>query len=131
MAQHAPWAELAGRSYVGSIVWIAARLAEGLAHAHQRGVVHRDLKPANILLGDDGQPLILDFNVSSPAGNGSATAARHGGTVPYMSPEQLSAFGCGGDVDQRSDLYSLGVILYQLLTGELPFPARSGSQGRF
>jgi eukaryotic-like serine/threonine-protein kinase len=126
----APWAELAGRSYVSSIAWIAARLAEGLAHAHQRGIVHRDLKPANILLGDDGQPLILDFNVSGPAASGSAAVALQGGTLPYMSPEQLAAFGHGGDaddVDQRSDVYSLGVILYQLMTGELPFPAQSGN----
>ncbi len=101
-----------------------ARLADGLGHAHERGILHRDLKPANILLADDGQPMLLDFNLSEDLKLRSrAPAAFIGGTLPYMAPEQLQAFQhgtCGGDA--RSDIFSLGVILYELLTGEHPFP---------
>jgi serine/threonine protein kinase/tetratricopeptide (TPR) repeat protein len=120
--------ETLGRlSYVKAILWLGARVADGLAHAHERGILHRDLKPANVLLTDDGQPMLLDFNLaedtklrSTPAG------ARVGGTLPYMAPELLEAFRAGSPVrdrtpDGRSDLYSLGTILFELLTGRLPF----------
>jgi serine/threonine protein kinase/Tfp pilus assembly protein PilF len=116
---------LEGLSYVNAVLWIAARLAGGLAHAHERGILHRDLKPANILLTDDGQPMLLDFNLSADSkGREGAAAASIGGTLPYMSPEHLEAF-CGKrcPVDERSDLYSLGVILYELLAGKPPFTA--------
>src|SRR5439155_9925527 len=115
-------------TYVDAILWIVGRLAEGLAHAHDRGILHRDLKPANVLLTDDGQPMLLDFNLSEDCKlRGHAAAARVGGTLPYMSPEQLAAFSDRGRVvDARSDLYSLGLILYELLAGRSPFPAMSG-----
>ncbi len=116
---------LEGLSYVEAVLWMGARLADGLAHAHERGIVHRDLKPANVLLTDEGQPMLLDFNLSEdPRLRGSPEEARMGGTLPYMSPEQLQAFR--GDrllVDSRSDLYSLGVILFELLTRKHPFPS--------
>ena len=117
---------LEGLSYVEAILWIGSRLADGLAHAHERGIVHRDLKPANILLTDDGQPMLLDFNLSSDAkSHASAMAASIGGTLPYMSPEHLDAFrGNSRDLDARSDLYSMGIILFEMLTGTHPFPAR-------
>src|SRR5439155_33539 len=76
-------------SYVGAVLRSGAGLAAGLGHDDERGVVHRDLKPANVLLTDDGQPMLLDFNLSADAtAEGRALAARVGGTLPYMAPEQ-------------------------------------------
>ena len=83
-------------TYVEAVLWLAARLADGLAHAHARGIVHRDLKPANILLTDEGQPMLLDFNLSEDTKlNRSESAVRIGGTLPYMAPEQLAAVAGG------------------------------------
>jgi tetratricopeptide (TPR) repeat protein len=114
-------------SYVQTCVWIAARLAEALEHAHLRGILHRDLKPSNILIAADGTPMLLDFNLAVVVGEaGDSKASRLGGTVPYMSPEHLDAFNPMGNtrpeaVNERSDLYSLGLILYEMLAGILPF----------
>lgn len=120
---------LEGMSYVESALWVGSCLADGLSHAHERGILHRDLKPANVLITDEGQPLLLDFNLScdanAPAGQGAGSI---GGTLPYMSPEHLQAFlGMNRQVDARSDVYSLGVILYELLTGRPPFPRHGGA----
>lgn len=114
---------LEGMSYVDAILWIGARLADGLAHAHDRGILHRDLKPANVLLTDEGQPMLLDFNLSEDTKHkNGAPAALIGGTLPYMAPEHLAALrGAREPVDARSDLYSLGLILYELLTVRHPF----------
>ena len=91
-----PRAPLESLTYVEAILWLAVRLADGLAHAHGRGIVHRDLKPANILLTDDGQPMLLDFNLSEDTKlHRSASAARIGGTLPYMAPEQLAGVPSG------------------------------------
>ncbi|HLW64274.1 MAG TPA: protein kinase [Gemmataceae bacterium] len=105
-------------NYVDAVVWIASRLAAGLAHAHARGIVHRDLKPANILLADDGQPMLLDFNVAAS----TTGRVRAGGTPLYMPPEQLESF-CQGEpkADVGSDLYALGIVLFELLTGQHPY----------
>jgi serine/threonine protein kinase/tetratricopeptide (TPR) repeat protein len=108
-------------SYIDSAAWIIARLASGLAHAHERGVLHRDLKPANVLFSSDGRPMILDFNLSDRIRSTGDRPTAVGGTLPYMSPEQLMALDTGDSVDERSDIFSLGVIFYELLTGELPF----------
>jgi serine/threonine protein kinase/tetratricopeptide (TPR) repeat protein len=111
-------------SYVESIVWLGCCLADGLAHAHERGILHRDLKPANVLLTDEGQPMLLDFNLSEDVKlRTSVSVAVVGGTIPYMAPEQLRAFsGSPTQVDSRADIFALGIILYQLLAGRSPFP---------
>ena len=116
---------IAALDYVQAVVWIASWLAEGLEHAHERGVLHLDLKPANVLMADDGQPMLLDFNLSQPVRGGHAEFV--GGTLPYMAPENLAAYrhGVRGG-DARGDIYSLGVMLFELLTGQLPFPIREG-----
>jgi serine/threonine protein kinase/Tfp pilus assembly protein PilF len=113
-------------TYVEAVLWVAARLASGLAHAHERGIVHRDLKPANVLLTDEGQPMLLDFNLSEDRGLRSGAVAI-GGTSYYMAPEHLEAYrGHRRPVDARSDLYSLGIILHELLTGRRLFAMPEG-----
>jgi hypothetical protein len=98
-----------------------ATIADALHHAHERGVIHRDLKPANIMIDAESQPHLMDFGLARRE-VGEITVTLDGqvlGTPAYMSPEQ--AQGEAHTADRRSDVYSLGVILYQLLTGELPF----------
>jgi eukaryotic-like serine/threonine-protein kinase len=120
---------LRNASYIQAAVWIIARLAEALDHAHSRGLLHRDLKPSNILIAADGTPMLLDFNLSAdaaaPIPDGGAKVML-GGTLPYMAPEHLDAFNPLGStppsaVDERSDLYALGVILTEMLVGHHPF----------
>jgi tetratricopeptide (TPR) repeat protein len=108
-------------------VLIGSQIADALAHAHERGILHRDLKPANILLTDQG-PMLLDFNLAADTKTtAQASAARLGGTLPYMAPEHLEAFrDSSRSVDSRCDIYSLGVILYELLAGRRPFPTPRG-----
>jgi eukaryotic-like serine/threonine-protein kinase len=115
----APVVALANLNYVDGVLWIGMLLADGLAHAHGQGIIHRDLKPANVLLADTGQPVLLDFNLSEDSKlQRSAVAARVGGTLPYMAPEQLIAYlKDNQQCDERSDLYSFGIVLYELLTG--------------
>lgn len=100
---------------------LVAKVADALQHAHDHGVIHRDLKPSNIMIATDGAPRVMDFGLAKRT-SGDATMTLEGqviGTPAYMSPEQ--AAGEINRTDGRSDIYCLGVILYQLLTGELPF----------
>ncbi len=122
---------LKGASSIQAAAWILARLAEGLDHAHSRGLLHRDIKPANVLLASDGTPMLLDFNLAVEQAlgppEGQIRKALVGGTLPYMSPEHLDAFNPRGatqahEIDERSDLYALGIIFFEMLTGEHPFP---------
>ena len=101
---------------------IAGQLAEALAVVHKHGLIHRDLKPANILLQDDGTLKLLDFGIARARDEAGIT--QHGmlvGTVLYMSPEQVR----GDELDYRSDIFSLGGVLYNVMTGSLPFPGDS------
>ncbi|MDB5305934.1 MAG: prkC 12 [Gemmataceae bacterium] len=126
------WTRLEGLSYVEAVLWIGEQLADGLAHAHARGILHRDLKPANVLLTDDGRPMLLDFNLAEDTkARGTAERASVGGTLPYMAPEHMEAFrGSGVPLDGRCDVYALGVILFELLTGRHPFAAYDRKKAR-
>src|SRR5690349_10178098 len=96
---------------------IARQIAEGLQAAHAAGIVHRDLKPGNVMLLPDGTLRILDFGLAKARDQSRSEAGVRFGTVSYMSPEQVR----GGNVDGRSDLWALGVVLYEMLTGRKPF----------
>ncbi len=110
---------------------LVERICEAVQHAHRNGVIHRDLKPANILVDESGRPKILDFGVARTTNTDLQLTSEHTavgsliGTLPYMSPEQVS--GDPAAVDTRSDVYAVGVILYELLAGKLPYELASRS----
>ncbi|MCG6961572.1 serine/threonine protein kinase, partial [bacterium BMS3Abin03] len=103
------------------ILEIGIQVAEGLAAAHEKGIVHRDIKPENIMIRKDGIAQIMDFGLAKLYSSGNVShltkAGTTMGTMGYMSPEQIQ----GLDVDHRTDIFSLGVVLYELLAGEAPF----------
>ena len=112
---------------------LMARICDAVHHAHQRGIIHRDLKPGNILVDGSGQPRILDFGVARFT-ESDALATRQTdlgqliGTLAYMSPEQ--ALGNPLELDIRSDVYTLGIILYEMLAGKLPYDSKRGGMLR-
>jgi len=107
-----------GHSFAYSdVARIGATLANALDYAHSKGVVHRDIKPANVILTPQGSAKITDFGVARLESSNLTTAGQFIGTPNYMSPEQIT----GGKIDGRSDLFSLGVVLFELLTGSRPF----------
>ncbi|MBI4421214.1 MAG: protein kinase [Gemmatimonadetes bacterium] len=113
---------------IGRALRIFGEVASGLEHAHQKGIVHRDVKPANIMLDEGGRSLLLDFGIAkaltAPGGHLSVSGQIIG-SLEYMSPEQA---GGSRAVDARSDLYSLGVVGFEMLTGRLPFSAETIQQ---
>jgi eukaryotic-like serine/threonine-protein kinase len=110
-----------GRLPLDAALQLTEELAEALDYAHAQGIVHRDVKPSNIMVAEDGHSKIADFGIAKLNALDLAQTQRTAGTPAYMSPEQLR----GDPVDGRSDLFSLGVILYRLLTGHRPFQGNS------
>jgi serine/threonine protein kinase/tetratricopeptide (TPR) repeat protein len=108
---------LRGRLGLVEAVEIARQIAQGLAHAHERGIIHRDIKPANVMLTSEGVAKILDFGIAKLQGHGFTRTGAVVGTLPYMSPERLRR----EEVDARTDIWSLGVVLYEMLAGRRPF----------
>jgi serine/threonine protein kinase/Flp pilus assembly protein TadD len=107
-----------GQFTVGKAVFIARQVCEGMAEAHRLGVVHRDLKPQNIMIDSEGNVRIMDFGIArSLKTKGITDTGEIFGTPEYMSPETLE----GKEVDGRTDIYALGIILYEMLTGRVPF----------
>jgi len=103
---------------IGKAIFAAKQMCEGLAEAHRMGIIHRDLKPRNIMVDQEGNVRIMDFGIAmSQEVKGITDSRIMIGTPQYMSPEQVS----GKDIDQRSDIYSLGIILYEMVTGQVPF----------
>jgi serine/threonine protein kinase len=99
---------------------VVTQVARGLEEAHRRGIVHRDIKPANVVITDQGVAKILDFGLAKLGGETKLTKTGSTvGTAAYMSPEQVR----GDELDQRSDIFSLGVVFHELLTGVSPFSA--------
>src|SRR4030095_1141902 len=114
-----------GRLPAERAVEIARQIAAGLAGGPDAGGVHRDLKPGDILVDDSGRAAISDFGVArSLAGPGPTLPGAVVGTLDYLSPEQAR----GGEVDGRADLYALGILLHEMLTGELPFAGGSAAE---
>ncbi|WP_444980065.1 serine/threonine-protein kinase [Nocardia acidivorans] len=128
-------AELAGLSWPETVAWLGRRLAEALDYADGHGVLHRDVKPANVLLTAEAVPKLADFNISFSRNLDDASpVAYFGGSLSYMSPEQLEACHPGrarsaAELDTRADIFSLGVVLWELLTGAKPFDDSTAGPG--
>jgi serine/threonine protein kinase/Flp pilus assembly protein TadD len=106
-----------------AVLRLLSQLAAGLQHAHERGILHLDIKPANVLLAETGEPMLFDFNLAFDAHEQDRELI--GGTIAYMAIEQLEDMRSRGQgqIDARTDLYALGVMAWEMLTGEVPFPA--------
>lgn len=100
---------------------IAAQVAEALDHAHSKGIIHRDVKPGNVMVADEGHPKLMDFGIAKREDAGLTQTGTFLGTPSYASPEQIKE----GTVDNRSDIFSFGVMVFELLSGQSPFPGTS------
>jgi serine/threonine protein kinase/Tfp pilus assembly protein PilF len=127
---------LSRASYTQAVCWMGACLADALQYAQERGLVHLDLKPSNVLIASDGQPMLLDFHLArAPLAAAEKAPAWLGGTPGYMAPEQEAALAAVRErgtvpiaIDARTDIYALGILLYETLAGSMPgsgAPARS------
>ena len=119
-------------TYVEGVIQIGVQLAEGLAAAHDSGVMHRDIKPSNVLLARSGRAMLLDFNLSTDL---EMPLERVGGTVAYMAPERIRCLVADdvrseSKIDPRGDVYSLGALLYELLCGDLPSRPQNVAPGK-
>ena len=114
----------AGRIEPAETLRLLGPVAEALDHAHRAGIVHRDIKPANVIVQPDGQPKLMDFGVAHLAASVMTTAGQVLGSPSYMAPEQIA----GATVTGRSDVYSLAVVAYEMLTGQSPFQGKSITQ---
>jgi serine/threonine protein kinase len=128
VSESARWKQrLAAASWPETVCRLGVQLAQALDYAHKQGILHRDVKPANVLLSADGSPKLADFNISFCSQlDGASPAAYFGGSLAYMSPEQIEACNPthkreAHELDGRSDLFALAVVLWELLYGERPF----------
>lgn len=120
-----PWAGVADPERSRRVSGMLAEVADGLHHAHKCGIVHRDVKPSNILIDNSGRAHITDFGIAKVKARPAMTepGGRVPGTLPYMSPEQVRSIGI--EIDHRTDIFSLGVVLYEATAGRLPFEKTS------
>ncbi|MCB9249309.1 MAG: serine/threonine protein kinase [Ignavibacteriales bacterium] len=114
-----------GKLPISVIVEYCIQIANGLARAHEAGITHRDIKPANIMITNRGEVKILDFGLAKTLNDPGVTKiGLTMGTAAYMSPEQAK----GSEVNQQSDIWSIGVVMYQMLTGQVPFKGITNKQ---